>query len=127
EAFDRIRGEFRVPRAFPAPVDAEAAAVARRGPVAPAGGVSARIDARDVPFVTIDPPGSRDLDQAFHAEPDGTGFRVRYAIADVAAFVEPRGLVDVESFARGVTLYLPDGRAPMLPDLLGEGAASLLP
>src|SRR6185295_17356064 len=32
-----------------------------------------------------------------------------------------------ESFARGVTLYLPDGRAPMLPDLLGEGAASLLP
>ena len=27
-----------------------------------------RDDARDLPFVTIDPPGSLDLDQAFHAE-----------------------------------------------------------
>ena len=127
EAFARIRGEFRVPGAFPEPVDAEAAAVAGRGPVAPAGGVTTRLDARDVPFVTIDPLGSLDLDQAFHAEQRGAGFRVRYAIADVAAFVAPRGLLDLESFARGVTLYLPDGRAPMLPDRLGEGAASLLP
>ena len=127
EAFDRIRGEFRVPGAFPEPVEGEAAAVAGRGPVAPAGGVTTRLDARDVPFVTIDPLGSLDLDQAFHAEPRGAGFRVRYAIADVAAFVAPRGLLDLESFARGVTLYLPDGRAPMLPDRLGEGAASLLP
>jgi exoribonuclease R len=127
DAFDHIRGEFRVPSAFPEPVDAEAAAVAGRGPVAPAGGVTTRVDARDVPFVTIDPLGSLDLDQAFHAERRGAGFRVRYAIADVAAFVAPRGHLDLESFVRGVTLYLPDGRAPMLPDRLGEGAASLLP
>ena len=44
------------------------------------------------------------------------GFRVHYAIADVAAFVAPGGALDRESFARGVTLYLPDGRAPMLPE-----------
>jgi exoribonuclease R len=52
---------------------------------------------------------------------------VSYAIADVAAFVHPGGAVDAESFRRGVTVYLPDGRAPQLPNVLGEGAASLLP
>jgi exoribonuclease R len=52
---------------------------------------------------------------------------VHYAIADVTAFVPAGSALDRESFARGVTLYLPDGRAPMLPDVLGEGAASLLP
>jgi len=109
-------------------VSAEAEALAARGPQLPPGvGDRSRIDARDVPFVSIDPPGSRDLDQAFHAERRGTGYRVRYAIADVAAFVSPGDLVDVEAFARGVTLYLPDGRAPLLPPALGEGAASLLP
>jgi VacB/RNase II family 3'-5' exoribonuclease len=128
QAFARIRSEFDIPVAFPAPVDAEAAAVVKRGPVVPSGAARVeRVDARDVPFVTIDPPGSLDLDQAFHAERRANGFRVHYAIADVAAFVAPGGALDRESFARGVTLYLPDGRAPMLPNVLGEGGASLLP
>jgi len=127
EAFGRIRDEFHIPPAFPPEVEAEAAAVARRGPARPPGVPEGdRVDARDIPFVTIDPPGSVDLDQAFHAERRGDGFRVRYAIADVAAFVAPGSALDRESFARGVTLYLPDGRAPMLPNALGEGAASLL-
>jgi exoribonuclease R len=127
EAFARIRSEFAIPASFPTEVDAEAAAVVTRGPVVPAGGVQTRIDARDIPFVTIDPLGSLDLDQAYHAERQASGFRVHYAIADVAAFVAPGGALDRESFARGVTLYLPDGRAPMVPNQLGEGAASLLP
>jgi exoribonuclease R len=128
EAFARIRAEFGVPDAFPAPVEAEATAVVERGPVMPPGAeTSERRDARDIPFVTIDPPGSLDLDQAFHAERRSGGFRVRYAIADVAAFVTPGGALDVESFTRGVTLYLPDGRAPLMPNRIGEGCASLLP
>ncbi len=65
--------------------------------------------------MTIDPAGSRDLDQAFHAERQGTGFRVHYAIADVAAFVAPGGALDREAFARGETLYLPDGPRAALP------------
>ncbi len=52
---------------------------------------------------------------------------MHYAIADVAAFVVPDGAVDREAFVRGETLYLPDGRAPLYPDVLGEGTASLLP
>ena len=42
-----------------------------------------------MPFLTIDPPGSMDLDQAVHLDRDGDGYRVRYAIADVPAFVGP--------------------------------------
>lgn len=52
---------------------------------------------------------------------------MRYAIADVAHFVDPGGAIDREAHARGVTLYLPDGRAPLHPPVLSEGAASLLP
>lgn len=52
---------------------------------------------------------------------------MRYAIADVAHFVDPGGAIDREAHARGVTLYLPDGRAPLHPAVLSEGAASLLP
>jgi exoribonuclease R len=127
-AFTRVRAELDVPPGFPPAVTASAEALAARGPQPPPGsGGGVRIDAREVPFVSIDPPGSRDLDQAFHAERRGNGFRVRYAIADVAAFVSPGDAVDREAFARGVTLYLPDGRAPLLPPTLGEGAASLLP
>jgi exoribonuclease R len=84
-------------------------------------------DARDVPFVTIDPPGSRDLDQAFFAERTALGIRVLYAIADVAAFVVPGSLMDEDAHQRGVTVYLPDERARLYPATIGEGAASLLP
>ena len=52
---------------------------------------------------------------------------MRYAIADVAALVAPGGAIDGESHARGVTIYMPDRRAPLHPPALGEGAGSLLP
>jgi exoribonuclease R len=128
EAFGRIRAEFEIPGSFPSGVDAEAGAVARRGPVLPPRAVGGeRRDALDVPFVTIDPPGSLDLDQAYHAERRQSGYRVHYAIADVAAFVAPGGEIDAEASVRGVTLYLPDGRAPLMPNAVGQGCASLLP
>ena len=125
--FARVRHDLAVPTGFHADVIAEAARVARDGPQLPPGAAGARLDARDLDLVTVDPPGTRDLDQAFHAERTGTGYRVHYAIADVAAFVAPGGALDRDAFARGVTLYLPDGRAPLYPDDLGEGVASLLP
>jgi exoribonuclease R len=79
-----------------------------------------------VPFVTIDPAGSRDLDQAMHLSRRDGGYRVRYAIADVASFVRPGGALEAETWVRGQTIYLPDGRIPLHPVVLGEGAASLL-
>ena len=125
DAFARVRLDLDVPDGFPAEVLHEARAAARRGPLPAAGG---RVDHTHVPFCSIDPEGSLDLDQALHLErrPDG-GYRLRYAIADVAAWVEPGGALDAEARRRGLTLYLPDGKAPLHPEVLSQGAASLLP
>jgi exoribonuclease R len=84
-------------------------------------------DATDVPFITVDPPGSRDLDQALHIARDGDGYLVSYAIADVASFVAPGSALDAETHRRGETLYFPDARVPLHPPVLSEAAASLLP
>ncbi|MEV0537048.1 RNB domain-containing ribonuclease [Kitasatospora sp. NPDC050463] len=85
-------------------------------------------DATDLPLFTVDPPGSRDLDQAMHlAHRPGGGYRVHYAIADVAAFVRPGGEIDAEARRRVQTLYFPDHRVPLHPARLSEDAASLLP
>ncbi|WP_435821402.1 RNB domain-containing ribonuclease, partial [Micromonospora parva] len=86
------------------------------------------VDRTDIPFVTVDPATSRDLDQAMHlARRPGGGYRVRYAIADVAAHVTPGGALEAETWRRGQTIYLPDGNVPLHPRTLSEGAASLLP
>ena len=118
--FAAVRAELGIPADFPADAlaEAEQAAAAPRLPEA---------DATDVPFVTIDPPGARDLDQALHLERRGTGYRVRYAIADIAAFVRPGGAVDRVAQERGETLYAPDLATPLHPPVLVSGAASLLP
>lgn len=121
-AFLAVRAELQVPADFPAAVAEEAVAVAAAPTPSPA-----RSDATGVPFVTIDPPESKDLDQALHIERLGAGWRVRYAIADVAAFVLPGAALDTEAHRRGETLYSPDLRTPLYPNPLSEGAASLLP
>ena len=118
--FARIRAELKLPEDFPADVLAEAEAAAK-APDLPSD------DVTDLRFLTIDPPGSTDLDQAMHLERRGAGFRVRYAIADVAAFVRPGGALDLETHRRVETLYSPDQRTPLHPTVLSEGAASLLP
>lgn len=129
--FAAIRAESGVIEAFPPQALAEAEAAAGR--FAGAGDTSYpdrypdRIDRRDIPLVTLDPAGSTDLDQAVHIAARDDGFRVRYAIADVAAFVTPGGALDAESHRRGMTLYCPDTRVPLYPPVLSEGAASLLP
>ena len=46
------------------------------------------LDRTDLEFVTIDPAGAMDLDQAMHLERDGDGYVVHYAIADVMAFID---------------------------------------
>jgi exoribonuclease R len=119
-ALTALRTELGVPESF-AP---EALAEAERAAKAPA---PPAYDATDIPLFTIDPPTSTDLDQAMHLSRQGTGYRVRYAIADVAAFVVPGSALDAETHRRVTTLYFPDERIPLHPALLSEGAASLLP
>ena len=115
-----LRENLDVSLDFPADVLADADASVR-SPRLP------ESDETAIPFVTIDPPESMDLDQALHLERDRGGYLVRYAIADVAAFVAPGGPMDAEAHARGQTLYAPDENARLYPPVLSEGAASLLP
>ena len=144
-ALDELRARYEVPTAFPpeALAEAEAAATswAQDGP--------ARLladgarDARDLELVTIDPPGSMDLDQAVllerlpaWSEAAGTSvgdvpgsaatYRIHYAIASLATFVTPGGALDAELSRRGETIYAPDAATPLHPEVLSHGAASLL-
>ncbi len=85
-----------------------------------------RVDARDLDLVTIDPPHSLDLDQAYGAQRRGEGYEVSYAIADPAAFIAPGGALDQATRRRGVTMYAPDHNTPLHPRVLSEDSASLL-
>ncbi|HMJ92871.1 MAG TPA: RNB domain-containing ribonuclease [Allosphingosinicella sp.] len=115
-----IRAQFGIPDGFPPEVLAEAEKAALRAPTEHA-------DRTSLPFVTLDPASSTDLDQAFAIEPSGKELLLRYAIADTAWFVDDGGAVDREAWRRGTTQYLPDGKAGLYPPVLSEGAASLLP
>jgi exoribonuclease R len=118
--FSGIRAEFGLPVDYPtgALVEAEQAVTMSLGP---------REDATDLPLVTIDPPGAKDLDQAMLLTRRGSGYRLEYAIADPGHFIAPGGALDVEARRRGQTLYLPDEVVPLHPPQLSEDAASLLP
>jgi exoribonuclease R len=119
--FGALRRELKLPDGFPAPVQQEAERSAADPPSSP-------VDRTDIPFATVDPATSLDLDQAMCLQRrSGGGYRVHYAIADVASWVRPGGAVDVETWGRGQTVYLPDGKVPLHPKVLSEDAASLLP
>jgi VacB/RNase II family 3'-5' exoribonuclease len=116
-----IRATAEVPLDFPVEVQAaaESAAAEPRLP---------DLDRTDLELITIDPADSRDLDQALHIARGPRGeFVISYAIADVAAFVQPGDPIDLEAHRRGTTLYAPDSRTPLHPPVLSDGAASLLP
>lgn len=115
-----IRAEMGLPDAFPAGVLAAVETAVRRTP-------DAHADRTDRPFVTLDPEGATDLDQAFATEPAGGDLLLHYAIADVGWFVRPGDPLDNEAWKRGATMYFPDRRIPLYPPELSEGAASLLP
>lgn len=119
-SLEAVRAELDVHPGFPGEVlaEAESAAAAYRLP---------ELDLTGTPMVTLDPQSATDLDQAFHIERAGDGYLVRYAIADVPAFVSPGGALDRQTRARGETLYCPDARVPLHPPVLADDAASLLP
>ena len=120
EGLARLRERYAVPEAFPSEVVAEAEQAATRAP-------DAHEDWTDRSFVTLDPASSTDLDQAFAIEMAGADLLLHYALADVGWFVAAGSALEAEAWRRGVTLYLPDGKARLYPPALSEGAASLLP
>jgi ribonuclease R len=90
-------------------------------------GLGKRTDLREVPLITIDGEDARDFDDAIYAEPDGDGFRLIVAIADVAHYVRPGSALDGDARRRGNSCYFPDRVVPMLPEELSNGWCSLKP
>jgi ribonuclease R len=86
-----------------------------------------RRDLRTLPTFTIDPVTARDFDDAVSAEalPDGS-WRVWVHIADVAAYVRSRSIVDREAYRRATSVYVPGAVEPMLPSALSNQACSLV-
>ena len=115
-----IRAELKLPTSFPSQVEdaAQSAAVNPRLP---------QLDRCDIELVTIDPPEAMDLDQAMFVQRIDGGYRVYYAIADVAAFVTSGDPIDLEANRRGETLYGANEKIPLHPRVLSEGVTSLLP
>lgn len=112
-----------IPEDFPESVIAESKALQPPS-------LSARLDLRDVPLITIDPSDARDHDDAVYAEPDSSsknsgGWIVTVAIADVAHFVRPGSKLDTEAQVRGNSVYFPDRVVPMLPELISNELCSL--
>jgi len=86
-----------------------------------------RRDLMALPLVTIDGETARDFDDAVYAETRRGGWRVVVAIADVAHYVKPAGVLDECAYQRGNSVYLPDRVIPMLPEQLSNGLCSLRP
>lgn len=86
-----------------------------------------RIDCREMPLITIDGETARDFDDAVFAEPQGKGWRLVVAIADVSFYVKPKDALDKEAFDRGNSVYFPRRVIPMLPEALSNGLCSLNP
>ena len=118
--FAQIRDQLNISISFDARVEREAVDATAHPPLP-------EHDQTDIAFVTIDPEGSKDLDQALFIEPAADGYRVYYAIADLPAVVTAGGAIDHEARRRGQTMYAPDESAPLHPRAISEDAASLLP
>ncbi len=117
--------------AFDPAVEREARQSASDGAEDPSGHAlpgGERRDLRDLPTFTIDPITARDFDDAISAEAVGDGsWRIWVHIADVAAYVTPRSLVDREAYRRSTSVYVPAMVEPMLPRALSNEACSLVP
>jgi len=109
-------------RSFPQKVELEALESA-----AESIGADGRADLRDLPTFTIDPPDSRDFDDAISARREDDRIRLWVHIADVTAYVRPGGVVDQEAARRATSVYVPGAVEPMLPEELSNKACSLRP
>ncbi len=125
EGFAAIEEQFGLPGDFPLEVleAAEAASTRDR----PYSDQIARVDATSIPYVTLDPVASTDLDQAFHLTQDGDEIVLSYALADLSPFVLVGGPIEQEARQRAVTIYGMPNKVSLYPKMISQRAASLLP
>ncbi|MDR3038951.1 MAG: RNB domain-containing ribonuclease [Candidatus Adiutrix sp.] len=115
------------PTAFPPELTDEARRAAA-GAGRPAADREKRLDLTGLTTLTIDSNGARDLDDAVSVKSLAGGrWQVGLHITDVAAVIPPDSPLDLAGRARSTSVYLPDGKYPMLPPELSEGFLSLTP
>lgn len=86
----------------------------------------ARLDLRDIPFVTIDSAETRDIDDALWAQANDNGWELHVAVADPGAFITPGSQLDCAARQRANTVYLPGFTQTMLPNPISQGSCSLV-
>ena len=86
-----------------------------------------REDLTGLPLVTIDGESAKDFDDAVYCAPDGRGFRLVVAIADVAHYVRDGDALDAAARERGTSVYFPRRVIPMLTEVLSNELCSLKP
>ncbi|MDR2612494.1 MAG: RNB domain-containing ribonuclease [Deltaproteobacteria bacterium] len=85
-----------------------------------------RLDLTGELVITVDSPGAMEFDDAVSLAPNGRGgMTLGIHIADAAAFVRPGTALDRFAAERGASIYLPEGRHPMLPLFLTQRVLSL--
>ena len=86
-----------------------------------------RMDLREKPVCSIDPPGCKDIDDALHAVilPNGN-YELGVHIADVSHYVKAGSDVDKIAAKNCNTIYLVHKRTDMLPKVLTENLCSLV-
>ena len=86
-----------------------------------------RLDLRNKPVCSIDPPGCKDIDDALHAIilPNGN-YELGVHIADVSHYVKSGSVVDKIAAKNCNTIYLVHKRTDMLPKVLTENLCSLV-
>ncbi|KAK4985197.1 Translational repressor, partial [Elasticomyces elasticus] len=87
-----------------------------------------RRDFRDEQTFTIDPNGSKELDDALHFKELGDNMvEIGIHVADVAHFIKANSLVDREAKKRGTGVYLMNRTVSMLPSKLSADICCLSP
>jgi len=78
------------------------------------------------PYLSVDSPTTRDIDDAFHVERTAGGWRVSMALARPSLSWDFQGGLGLAVWQRATSLYLPEGVSHMLPESLGCGLYSLV-
>ncbi|SMY19906.1 unnamed protein product [Zymoseptoria tritici ST99CH_1A5] len=87
-----------------------------------------RRDFREEQTFTIDPNGSKELDDAIHFKDLGDGnVEIGMHVTDIAHFVKANSLVDREAKKRGTGVYLTDRTVNMLPSKITHDVCCLNP
>ncbi|XP_043945796.1 helicase with zinc finger domain 2 [Protopterus annectens] len=91
-------------------------------------GTENRIDCRSYFTFTVDPKGSKDLDDAISVRQLEKCYEIGIHISDVSDYVQKGSTIDIEAQKRSATYYTTD-KDPlhMLPAMLSEDLCSLLP